>query len=211
MSQPEYIAALLSIIVGLALTDLAQSFRELVRPRRKVNWHWLPLLWAANMFFLAIQLWWNSFALLTEATSTFFFPFLLTFLLLYLACAFALPDPGWRKSQPGSDAPGSKVPIETLGTEPSLDLKAFHFSKAHRWWFFGILIGSLVAGQVGTQVARALVEGFSASRVEMLLNGGAAALLGTLALTDRWWVHAPLSVLSFLFLVRSTVLTVLGG
>ncbi|MCS3698373.1 hypothetical protein [Salinibacter ruber] len=211
MSQPEYIAALLSIIVGLALTDLARSFRELVRPQRKVNWHWLPLLWAANMFFLAIQLWWNSFALLTEATSTFFFPFLFTFLLLYLACAFALPDPGWRKSQPRGDAPGSKVPIETLGTEPSLDLKAFHFSKAHRWWFFGILIGSLVAGQVGTQVARALAEGFSASRVEMLVNGGAAALLGTLGLTDRWWVHAPLSVLSFLFLVRSTVLTVLGG
>ncbi len=209
MSQPEYIAALLSIIVGLALTDLAQSFRELVRPQRKVNWHWLPLLWATNMFFLAIQLWWNSFALLTEATSTFFFPFLLTFLLLYLACAFALPDPGWRKSQPRGDAPGSRVSVETLGTEPSLDLKAFHFSKAHRWWFFGILIGSLVAGQVGTQVARALAEGFSASRVEMLLNGGAAALLGTLALTDRWWVHTPLSVLSFLFLVRSTVLTVL--
>ncbi|MCS4047570.1 hypothetical protein GGQ04_002719 [Salinibacter ruber] len=211
MSQPEYIAALLSIIVGLALTDLAQSFRELVRPQRKVNWHWLPLLWATNMFFLAIQLWWNSFALLTEATSTFFFPFLLTFLLLYLACAFALPDPGWRKSQPRGDAPGSRVSVETLVTEPSLDLKAFHFSKAHRWWFFGILIGSLVAGQVGTQVARALAEGFSASRVEMLVNGGAAVLLGTLGLTDRWWVHAPLSVLSFLFLVRSTVLTVLGG
>jgi apolipoprotein N-acyltransferase len=130
MSQPEYIAALLSIIVGLALTDLAQSFRELVRPRRKVNWHWLPLLWAANMFFLAIQLWWNSFALLTEATSTFFFPFLLTFLLLYLACAFALPDPGWRKSQPRGGAPRSGVSTETLGTEPSLDLKAFHFSVA---------------------------------------------------------------------------------
>jgi len=74
MSQPEYIAALLSIIVGLALTDLAQSFRELVRPQRKANWHWLPLLWAANTFFLAIQLWWNSFALLTGATSNFFFP-----------------------------------------------------------------------------------------------------------------------------------------
>jgi hypothetical protein len=45
----------------------------------------------------------------------------------------------------------------------------------------------------------------------MLLNGGAAALLGTLALTDRWWVHTPLSVLSFLLLRRSTVLIVLGG
>ena len=74
-----------------------------------------------------------------------------------------------------------------------------------------MLIGSLVAGQVGTQVARALAEGFSASRVEMLVNGGVAVLLGTLGLTDRWWVHTPLSVLSFLFLVRSTVLIVLGG
>jgi hypothetical protein len=141
----------------------------------------------------------------------FFFPFLLTFLLLYLACAFALPDPGWKKSQPGGDAPGSRVSAETLGTEPSLDLKAFHFSKAHRRWFFGILIGFLLTGQVRTQVARTLAEGFSASRVEMLVNGGVAVLLGTLGLTDRWWVHTPLSVLSFLFLVRSTVLIVLGG
>ena len=71
MTQPEYIAALLSIIVGLGLTDLAQSLRELVRPRRRVNWHWLPLLWAATAFLLAVQIWWNSFSFLTGAPRRF--------------------------------------------------------------------------------------------------------------------------------------------
>ena len=44
MSQLEYLVALLSIIVGLALANMAQSLRELVRPDRNVRWHWLPLI-----------------------------------------------------------------------------------------------------------------------------------------------------------------------
>lgn len=71
MTQPEYIAALLSIIVGLGLTDLARSLRELVRPQRRVDWHWLPLLWAATTFLLAVQIWWNSFSFLTGAPRRF--------------------------------------------------------------------------------------------------------------------------------------------
>ncbi|MFO8099644.1 MAG: hypothetical protein R6T83_08515, partial [Salinibacter sp.] len=42
MSQLEYLVAILSIIVGLALTDLARSLREPVRPDRTVRWNWLP-------------------------------------------------------------------------------------------------------------------------------------------------------------------------
>ncbi|MFB6230913.1 MAG: hypothetical protein ABEL04_07125 [Salinibacter sp.] len=169
MSQPEYIAALLSIIVGLGLTDLAQSLRELVRPRRKVNWHWLPLLWAANTFLLAIQIWWNSFSLLTGATSKFFFPFLAAFLLLYLTCAFALPDPGWEDSRAEVGARGASV--ETPAAQAPLDLRAFHFSVSHRRWFFGMLVGFIVTAQVGTQTARALAENFTVGETEMLLNG----------------------------------------
>jgi hypothetical protein len=44
MSRLEYLIALLSIIVGLALTNMAQSRRELVRPDRNVRWHWLLLV-----------------------------------------------------------------------------------------------------------------------------------------------------------------------
>lgn len=124
MTQPEYIVALLSIIVGLGLTDLAQSVRELVRPRRPTNWHWLPLLWAASTFLLAVQLWWNAFSSIKDATAQFFVPYLTSFLLLYLTCAFAL--------------------------------------------------------------------------------------LAALIPTDRWWVHAPVSVLCFLMIAWSTINSILG-
>lgn len=209
MTQPEYIAALLSIIVGLGLTDLARSLRELIRPRRKVNWHWLPLLWATNTFLLAIQIWWSSFTLLIEATSTFFFPFVIAFLFLYMSCAFSLPDRRWKDSR--AEAGATRFSIETLSTQTPLDLRTFYFSEEHRRWFFGMLIGFVVTAQVGTQTARALAEDFAASETEMLLNAGAALLLGTLGLTDRWWVHAPLSVVLFLLLARTTIKIILGG
>jgi len=204
MSQPEYIAALLSIIVGLGLTDLAQSLRELVRPRREVDWHWLPLLWAATTFLLAVQIWWNSFSFLTGATPEFFIAYLITFLLLYLTCAFALPDPEWEASRAES-GPGG-----TPAASGPLDLRAYHFSETHRRWFFGMFIALLVMSQVGSQTARALSEGFGVYEQELLVNGVAVVFLGMLILTDRWWVHVPVSVLYFLAVARSTIGSILG-
>jgi hypothetical protein len=204
MTQPEYIAALLSIIVGLGLTDLARSLRELVRPHRKVDWHWLPLLWAATTFLLAVQIWWNSFSFLTGATSEFFIVYLITFLLLYLTCAFALPDPEWEASRPDG-GPGG-----TPAVSGPLDLRAYHFSEAHRRWFFGVFIAFLVMSQIGSQTARALSEGFAVYEREILMNGVAVMFIGTLILTDRWWVHAPVSVLFFLAVGWSTVGSILG-
>jgi hypothetical protein len=187
MTQPEYIAALLSIIVGLGLTDLAQSLRELVRPRRAVDWHWLPLLWATTTFLFAIQIWWNSFSFLTGATPAFFVADLFTFLLLYLACAFALPDPEWEKSQAAKTAGG--ISVEMPGSQAPLDLRAFHFSASHRRWFFGVFIAFITMSQVGSQTARALSEGFAVNEQELLTNGLAVVFVGMLILTDRWWVH----------------------
>jgi hypothetical protein len=207
MTQPEYIAALLSIIVGLGLTDLAESLRELVRPRRRVNWHWLPLLWAATTFLLAVQIWWNSFSFLTGATPAFFIAYLLTFLLLYLACAFALPDPEWEKSRAKS---AGGLSIEMPENRAPLDLKAFHFSASHRRWFFGVFIAFILMSQVGSQTARALSEGFGINEQELLTNGLGVVFIGTLILTDRWWVHVPISVFYFLAVGLATAQSILG-
>jgi hypothetical protein len=208
MTQPEYIVALLSIIVGLGLTDLAQSLRELVRPRRRVDWHWLPLLWAATTFFLAVQIWWNSFSSLKGATPAFFIAYLPTFLLLYLACAFALPDPEWEKSKAVESAGGFSV--EMPRNRAPLDLRAFYFSASHRRWFFGVFIAFIVMSQVGSQTARSLSEGFGVNEQELLLNGLSVVFIGTLILTDRWWVHVPISVLYFLVVGLTTARSILG-
>lgn len=202
VTQPDYIAALLSIIIGLGLTDLAKSLRELVRPQRRVDWHWLPLLWAATTFLLAIQVWWNSFSFLKGATSEFFFPYLTAFLLLYLTCAFALPDPEWEKpwaSPEESSSPGSV-----------LDLKAFYFSTVHRRWFFGVFIALIVTSQIGSQTARAVGEGFGINQREILTNGASVVLFGTLILTDRWWIHVPISMIYFLAVGWGTVSSIFG-
>lgn len=206
MTQPEYIAALLSIIVGLGLTDLAKSLRELVRPQRRVEWHWLPLLWAATTFLLAIQVWWNSFSFLKGATAAFFFPYLIAFVLLYLTCAFALPDPEWEKPRAdGGDSPGASSP-----GPPTLDLKAFYYSTAHRRWYFGIFVAFVVMSQVGSQTARALGE-YSAPNLQELLNNGILmVMLGGLVFTDRWWIHAPISVICFLGIGWFTLSAILG-
>jgi hypothetical protein len=203
MTQPEYIAALLSIVVGLGLTDLARSLRELVRPRRRVDWHWLPLLWAATTFLASIQLWWNAFSFLKEATSEFFLPFLAAFFFLYLTCAFALPDPEWQKPQATPDASGGPN-----SSSAPLDLETFYFSDAHRRWYFGMFIAFLVTSQIGGQSVRVL-EKYGANLEELLINAAFVGLLGTLALTDRWWVHAPLSVLCLLGMGWATLTAIL--
>lgn len=200
MTQPAYIAALLSIVVGLGLTDLAHSLRELVRPQRRVDWHWLPLLWAATTFLLAVQLWWNSFSFMKRATSEFFFPFLIAFLLLYLTCAFALPDPEWERPRAGSGG--------SSGTSSALDLEAFYYSAAHRQWYFGTFIAFVVVSQIGGQAVRALGSGPNLQ--ELLNNGMLVVALGGLVFTDRWWVHAPISVLCFLGIGWYTLDAILG-
>lgn len=198
MSQLEYLIALISIIVGLGFTDLAQSLRELVRPSRRVKWHWLPLLWVANTFLIALQLWWVSFDVLQSAVfgrPLAFLPYLLLFVGLYLTCAFALPDLRWGDSTSASD-------LRATG-EDELDLEAFYFSEEHRRWFFGTLIGLVFFGQI-ISIPLFLVQGkltLLQAGITFGQNALLAALLAGLILTARWWAHAGVGVLVFLGLM----------
>ncbi len=185
MGQLEYLVALISIIVGLGLTDLAQSFRELIRPGHAVKWDGLPLAWSAFVFLITILLWWQGFGVLKEpgvagGTGPFFLTFLLFFLLLYLCCAFALPDPDWERSSGGAEPTGS--------SEHGLDLEAFYFSTGHRRWFFGLLIGFWVALMVADQLtfeSRGLAQ-----RLKSALPAvGLITLTAVPILTDRRWAH----------------------
>jgi hypothetical protein len=198
MSQLEYLIALISIIVGLGFTDLAQSLRELVRPSRPVKWHWLPLLWTVNIFLIALQFWWVSFNVLQSeifGRALAFLPYLLLFVGLYLACAFALPDLRWGPSTPASSP-------ESTGND-GLDLEAFYFSEGHRRWFFGTLIGVTFLAQI-ISLPLFLVQGkltLLQAGIVFGQNALLAALLAGLILTSRWWAHAGVGVLLFAALV----------
>jgi hypothetical protein len=210
MTQLEYLVALLSIIAGLGLTDLAQSFRELVRPQHTVRWHWLPLIWAVSTFLVAVQIWWYSFQNLQSSTQEFFLTYLFLILLLYLACAFALPDPDWERA--GWTPNGSGDDLERAGDKFSLDLKAFYFSKTHRRWHFGILIVLLLADPLGLLVT--LVPGVAGPNLETVVSNAIPIILlaiplGVLIGTDRWWVHTIISVVWFVAISWATLSAIL--
>ncbi len=207
MSQLEYLVALVSIIVALALADLAGSFRELVRPRRAVRWHWLPLTWAAIVLLLLVQFWWTSFEVLQEEAfgqALAFLPYLMAVLMLYLACAFALPDPECRpecapeRLSGGSSSAGNSSAEGPLGVpEEALNMEAFYFSPVHQRWFFGTLIVLIVLGQVISIVSSVFLGDSTASDIAVTAGANltAAAALGALIGTDRRWVHAGVTIL----------------
>ena len=57
MSPFEYLLPLISVLVGLAVADLATSLHWLLQARRRVQWDWLPLLAAILAVLAVLDLW----------------------------------------------------------------------------------------------------------------------------------------------------------
>jgi hypothetical protein len=120
MTQFEYLSVLVSIIVGLALTQLLSSAARLIQLRRRVRMHAPTLLWMPTLFLIDVQVWWVAFER-RATTEWHFFGFLLYLLIpvmLFLLSYLVLPD---------------------LGDEDEADLRD-NFD-GNRGWFFGLLAG----------------------------------------------------------------------
>jgi hypothetical protein len=117
-----YLAVLLSIILGLGLTQLLTATGRLIRHRDRVRVHWLPLLWTAILLLIYVQAWWSMYGLRLRRGWSFldFGIVLAQTATLYLMAAVALPEQ-----------------IEEAG----VDLQAF-FDRQHRW-FFGFFLVTL--------------------------------------------------------------------
>jgi hypothetical protein len=87
---------LISIIVGLGLTEMFGNLHRLIRNRARVRWDWLPLAWMATLFFLVLNYWWALYLRLDGSqqaqTAAEFGLILAAPLLLFLATASVLPN-----------------------------------------------------------------------------------------------------------------------
>ncbi|MFL5613187.1 MAG: hypothetical protein ACJ796_05945 [Gemmatimonadaceae bacterium] len=122
MDAFSYLSVLLSIILGLGLTQILTAVGRLIRHRERVRIHWLPLVWAGVLLLIYVQVWWSMYGLRLRSDWTFlaFGIVLAQTATLYLMAAVALPEE----------------------IEPNTDLGAY-FDRHHRW-FFGFFLATLI-------------------------------------------------------------------
>ena len=170
MTPFEHLAVLISIVLGLGLAQLLTSVHRLVQARRRVTFHWLPLLWAGLLFVTQIEWWWASFEMRRDTVWNFFYFLfvLLSPVSLYLAAAFALPE------------------IEPDATQ-RYDLRAYYYDN--RSWFFGVL-----AANPALDALRRASQGGSWRDFGAWSNVVAAVLLVSLAVSRRPAHHAVVTL-----------------
>ncbi|MEO8881741.1 MAG: hypothetical protein ABI446_15215 [Gemmatimonadaceae bacterium] len=122
-----YLSVLLSIIIGLGITQLLTAGGRLIRHRAQVRFYWPPLLWAAVIVVIFIQMWWSMFGLRTLNSWGFlaFIVVLLQPIMVYMMAAVVLP--------------------ENIESE-AVDLRD-HFEAQHRW-MFGFFLATLIVSVV---------------------------------------------------------------
>ena len=89
-----YLSVLISIILGLAITQVLQGYRALLLARGRIHADPTPLIWSGLILLFAAQAWWASFGLTARQNWDFldFAVILLQMGLLYMLSALVLPD-----------------------------------------------------------------------------------------------------------------------
>ena len=118
-----HLSVLISIVLGLGITNLLMGLARVVQMRGRVKVYWPTVSWALTLLVIHVQTWWSMFGLRFVKTWDFV-SFSLTLaqpILLFFLSALVLPD---------------------FDRDEAHDLRANYF--VHVRWFFGIFIALLL-------------------------------------------------------------------
>jgi hypothetical protein len=138
MDEFGYLAVILSIILGLSITQLLQGLSNVINARDRVRVYWPAIGWAVLLLVIDVQAWWSMFGYRGRHTWTFlqFAILLLETILLYLLAALALPN-----------AFGDEI----------VDLRANYFRHAR--WFFGSFLAVLLVSLGKNVIMSGAIQG----------------------------------------------------
>ena len=175
MTPFEYVLAFASILVGLAMADLAASLHRLLRARGRVRWDWLAPAAAVLVVLTVLEFWWAFYHLgRADAWASYgqFLPLVALLFVMFLLASAALPD---------------EVP------ESGVDLADYYRTNARYFWLlFALFVG--LAGVVTSLAADATVPVRVVLRAEAG-NGVFAAVLVSLAIIRQRGYHTAVIVL----------------
>jgi hypothetical protein len=94
LDQFSYLSVLLSLIVGLAITQILKGYRGIMLARGRISMYWPTLLWSASLLLMNVQSWWAMFGMreVTEWTFAGFSVVLAQTIVQYLLAAIVFPD-----------------------------------------------------------------------------------------------------------------------
>jgi len=181
MDQFSYLSVLLSIILGLAITQVLKGFRGIVLSRSRVRMYWPVLLWAIGLLGICVQSWWAMFELREVVVWAFahFAVVLLQTVFTYMLAALVFPD---------------------FFGDDTVDLRSHYF--AHTRWFFGLFVALLT-----TSLAKDLViYGHLSGRTNVAFHLAFISAFLIAVLTSREWYHKTLSVIGIAAFAAYTLL-----
>ena len=119
MDEFGYLSVIISVIIGLSITQLLQGIGQVINARDRVRIYWPTMGWAALLLLIDIQAWWAMFGYRDRHQWTFiqFTVLLVEAIMLYLLAAIVLPN---------------------IPDEGEVDLRSNYFR--HGGWFFGSLV-----------------------------------------------------------------------
>jgi hypothetical protein len=125
MDAYSYLSVLLSIVLGLSITQLLSGFAGMMRGRARITFYWPLPLQMLCLFLINVQSWWAMFGLRNKTHWTFggFFIVLLQIVFTYLMSATITPDP--------------------VGEDGRMDQREFFFREKN--WFFIVSLCALLS------------------------------------------------------------------
>jgi hypothetical protein len=130
MDAFSYLSVLISLILGLAITQVLKGFRGIMQSRLRLIGYWPTVLWAILIMVIAVQSWWSMYGLRHYQPWTFFgfSAVLAQTVVLYLLAALVLPD---------------------FFGDTAVNLREHYYG--HRKWFFALLV-LLIVASIGKQL-----------------------------------------------------------
>ena len=170
LSLFEYLAVIVSVIIGLGLTRILEGVGGLLEARVRVHIYWVHLVFTGIVFLGHLLFWWLFWSS-RDVEAWSFFPFLFLLLqpiILYLLAGLCFPD--------------------FSGTEP-IDFRIFYY-RNHRWFFglFALLMALISLRDILFRSVPWISEGNAVKAGVLVI-----AVVGVISSRPR--VHAILALL----------------
>ena len=93
MDTFEYLAVLVSVIIGLGISNILSGINTAITNRHRQTYYWVHSFWVINVFLQTVFFWWYSYRWSSVGEWNFFlFLFVLMYsIIIYLLCASLFP------------------------------------------------------------------------------------------------------------------------